>query len=73
MARVLMALSEGDLTARIDGHYEGTFDDLKNYSNQTSEKLTAMIGEIKVAAQTISTASSEIAQGNADLSRRTEH
>ena len=72
VARVLMALSEGDLTARIDGHYEGTFDDLKNYSNQTSEKLTAMIGEIKVAAQTISTASSEIAQGNADLSRRTE-
>jgi len=72
VARVLMALSEGDLTARIDGEYEGTFNDLKNYSNQTSEKLASMISEIKAAAETISTASTEIAQGNADLSSRTE-
>jgi len=72
VARVLMALSEGNLTARIDGDYEGTFNDLKNYSNQTCEKLAAMISEIKSAAETINTASIEIAQGNADLSSRTE-
>ncbi|MCH1930147.1 methyl-accepting chemotaxis protein [Shewanella sp. A25] len=72
VARVLMAMAEGDLTARIYNDYEGTFDDLKNYSNQTAEKLSYMIKEIQGAADTINTASSEIAQGNADLSSRTE-
>ncbi len=52
--------------------YEGTFDDLKNYSNQTAEKLSFMIQDIQRAADTINTASAEIAQGNADLSSRTE-
>ncbi|MFV0594315.1 methyl-accepting chemotaxis protein [Shewanella sp.] len=72
VARVLMALAEGDLTTRIYNDYEGTFNDLKNYSNQTAEKLSYMIRDIQKAADTINTASSEIAQGNADLSSRTE-
>lgn len=72
VARVLMALADGDLTTRIYNDYEGTFDDLKNYSNQTAEKLSFMIQDIQRAADTINTASAEIAQGNADLSSRTE-
>ncbi|EGM70010.1 methyl-accepting chemotaxis protein I (serine chemoreceptor protein) [Shewanella sp. HN-41] len=72
VARVLMALADGDLTTRIYNDYEGTFNDLKNYSNQTAEKLSCMIRDIQKAADTINTASSEIAQGNADLSSRTE-
>lgn len=72
VARVLMALADGDLTTRIYNDYEGTFNDLKNYSNQTAEKLSYMIRDIQKAAETINTASSEIAQGNADLSSRTE-
>lgn len=72
VARVLMAMAEGDLTTRIYNEYEGTFNDLKNYSNQTAEKLSYMIRDIQKAADTINTASSEIAQGNADLSSRTE-
>lgn len=72
VARVLMALADGDLTTRIYNDYEGTFNDLKNYSNQTAEKLSYMIRDIQKAADTINTASSEIAQGNADLSSRTE-
>lgn len=72
VSRVLLALSEGDLTEKIDASYKGTFDQLKNYSNQTTESLARIIGEIRTAADTINTASVEIAQGNADLSNRTE-
>jgi len=70
--RVLEALAKGDLTERITTEYSGTFGDLKNYCNQTTESLTEMMSEIRTAAETIFTASSEIAQGNADLSSRTE-
>jgi methyl-accepting chemotaxis protein len=72
VARVLGALAKGDLTERINADYAGTFGDLKNYCNETTESLTAMLGDIRFAADTIFTASSEIAQGNADLSSRTE-
>nr|WP_269813804.1 methyl-accepting chemotaxis protein [Bowmanella yangjiangensis] len=72
IAKVLMAIADGDLTQRIDSEYQGTFDALKNYCNDTSDKLTDMIGQIREAADTISSASSEIAQGNSDLSSRTE-
>ncbi|RYY74345.1 MAG: methyl-accepting chemotaxis protein [Gammaproteobacteria bacterium] len=70
--RVLGAIAKGDLTERITAEYSGTFSDLKNYCNQTSENLTEMMSEIRVAAETIFTASTEIASGNADLSSRTE-
>nr|WP_067098063.1 methyl-accepting chemotaxis protein [Marinomonas atlantica] len=72
VGRVLMALSEGDLTQRITKDYEGQFDNLKRYCNETCENLTSMVGEIQEAADTINHAASEIAQGNADLSARTE-
>ncbi|HEX7763765.1 MAG TPA: methyl-accepting chemotaxis protein, partial [Cellvibrio sp.] len=72
VARVLGAIAKGDLTETIDADYAGTFGDLKNYCNETTSSLTNMLGEIRVAADTIFTASSEIAQGNADLSSRTE-
>lgn len=72
VARVLGAIAKGDLTETIEADYAGTFGDLKNYCNETTSSLTSMLGEIRVAADTIFTASSEIAQGNADLSSRTE-
>ncbi|MBJ7554398.1 methyl-accepting chemotaxis protein [Marinomonas spartinae] len=72
ISRVLMALSQGNLTERITADYEGQFNDLKRYCNQTSENLTKMMGEIRHAAETIKGASTEIANGNMDLSARTE-
>lgn len=72
VSNVLLALSEGDLTKRVNSDYQGTFLDLKNYCNTTTEKLAAMIGQIREASDTINNASSEIASGNADLSVRTE-
>ncbi|MDO3382775.1 methyl-accepting chemotaxis protein [Gilvimarinus algae] len=72
VARVLSAMADGNLTERIDDDYQGTFDEIKNYCNKTTDSLTSMIGDIRNAADTIFTASSEIASGNADLSGRTE-
>jgi len=72
VARVLGAVAKGDLTERIEADYSGTFGDLKNYCNETTESLSKMLSDIRSAADMIFTASSEIAQGNADLSSRTE-
>jgi methyl-accepting chemotaxis protein-1 (serine sensor receptor) len=72
VARVLDAFARGDLTARIDAHYEGTFDKVKADSNLTAAKLTEIIGQIREASEAINTASREIAAGNTDLSQRTE-
>ncbi|MBK6658275.1 MAG: MCP four helix bundle domain-containing protein [Proteobacteria bacterium] len=72
IAGVLHALAAGDLTARISAHYEGTFDELKHDANTTAARLAEIVGRIHLASQTIGTASSEIADGNLDLSRRTQ-
>jgi len=72
IARVLGAIAEGDLTAKVSAEYQGTFLELKNFCNRTTDNLSSMIGEIRGASSAIMTASSEIAQGNADLSSRTE-
>ncbi|WP_194270117.1 methyl-accepting chemotaxis protein [Candidatus Methylospira mobilis] len=72
VVRVLEALAQGDLTSRITKEYSGMFGQLKEDSNQTAEKLTAIIGQIRDATDSIHTASREIAMGNNDLSGRTE-
>ena len=72
VVRVLGALAEGDLTQHIDAEYQGTFGQLKDFSNETAQSLSSMLGQIRESADTIYTAASEIASGNADLSARTE-
>ena len=70
--RVLGALARGDLTETITNQYHGTFGRLKDDANSTVEQLTGVISRIKEAADSINTASQEIASGNTDLSQRTE-
>jgi len=70
--RVAKALAEGDLTETVTRDYPGTFGQVKEGLNMTVENLKNMIGEIKEAGDTISTAAKEIAAGNNDLSHRTE-
>ena len=72
VARMLAAMASGDLTKRITADYAGTFEELKNSSNQTAENLADMIRDITDSASTIKVASEEIATGNTDLSSRTE-
>ncbi len=70
--RVLGSMAGGDLTQRITRDYQGSFGQLKNDVNATSDKLTEVIANIRRASTAISTGANEIAQGNTDLSQRTE-
>ncbi|AYC35061.1 methyl-accepting chemotaxis protein [Pseudomonas cavernae] len=72
VSRVLGALAQGNLTQRIVAEYQGTFGELKDFSNETTDSLSSMLGQIRESADTISTAANEIASGNAELSTRTE-
>ncbi len=70
--RIMDALAEGDLTQKITNEYQGMFAQVKDDSNITVTQLTGIISQIKEAAELIGTASKEIADGNTDLSQRTE-
>lgn len=72
ISQVLGAIADGDLTARVTGSYQGTFEALKNGCNQTADTLSQMLLEIRDAAATINSAADEISRGNTDLSSRTE-
>jgi methyl-accepting chemotaxis protein len=69
---VLGALSQGDLTQRMEGTYSGDFARMQSDANATVEQLTQIITQIKTATDTINVAAREIASGNTDLSARTE-
>lgn len=69
---VLRAISHGDLTARMDGEYDGVFARMRDDANTTTAQLTGMVRGIQVAADSINNAAQELAAGNNDLSRRTE-
>ena len=69
---LLAALSQGDLTARMDGDFQGVFARMRDDANATAEQLTEIVGRIKQSSVAINAAAGEIASGNSDLSRRTE-
>ncbi|MGX9189304.1 methyl-accepting chemotaxis protein [Stenotrophomonas sp. Ker107b] len=72
LSALLKAIAAGDLTARMDGEFQGVFAQMRDDANSTVGQLTTIIGSIQVAAGSINTAAVEIASGNNDLSRRTE-
>jgi methyl-accepting chemotaxis protein len=70
---VVTAAKDNDLSRRVplDGK-EGQIGELCAGVNGLLDSMTTIIGGIIEAAETISTASREIAMGNTDLSQRTE-
>ena len=72
VARLLAAIAKGDLTQRIDADYAGTFGTLKDDANGTALKLQSIVSEIRTTTGSVNAAASEIAAGNANLSKRTE-
>ena len=71
-ATVLAGLSEGDLTGRIDGAYDGRLGELKAGLNQTLARLTQTVSGIQVAAAHVAATAVEIKAGAVDLAGRTE-
>jgi methyl-accepting chemotaxis protein len=70
--RVMAAMSNGNLTERIQANYSGSFDTLKTDINLMADKLTEIITEIRTSSQLIAASADEIADGTTDLSSRTE-
>ncbi len=60
VVRVMGAMSEGDLTKRIDKAYEGEFAKLKEYANNTVDKLADVVAEVNGAADALASASEQV-------------
>jgi methyl-accepting chemotaxis protein len=72
VVRVLSAIAEGNLTAKITRQYQGTFGQLKDDTNRTAQQLAAIVGQIREGTENLNMSAREIAAGNLDLSSRTE-
>jgi len=71
---VVAAAQGGDLTGHIPtADKRGPIAELCEGINALVEAMALIIGQIKFAADTIAVGASEIAEGNSDLSVRTEH
>ncbi|PIE39566.1 MAG: hypothetical protein CSA53_00870 [Gammaproteobacteria bacterium] len=65
-------LSEGDLSAQVQGSYSGLFAEMKDAVNDTIAKLQQITAEIRDTAANVSDSASEISAASLDLSNRTE-
>ena len=68
----LAAMARGDLTKTIDSAYEGVYEQLKEDANATIIKLTEVMDEITGSSAQVLHGAQEIAEGNTNLSQRTE-
>ncbi|MEN8719640.1 MAG: methyl-accepting chemotaxis protein, partial [Oceanococcaceae bacterium] len=72
LSGIMASLARGDITVEVDLPGDGLFAKLREETQSTIATLTDMVGQIRQSAESINTASREIAMGNADLSSRTE-
>lgn len=70
--RVMLSLSEGDLTTHLKHTFTGEFTELGQAISSFIDHLKHTIEDISAAANTIQNAASEISTGSTDLSSRTE-
>ncbi|MDA3808241.1 MAG: methyl-accepting chemotaxis protein [Thiomicrorhabdus sp.] len=70
--RILSGMSEGDLTLRLENHYEGDLLVMKTAVNSALSNIESTFGQIKRGATEIGTMSSEVAIASDDLSQRTQ-
>ncbi|WP_404337494.1 methyl-accepting chemotaxis protein [Sphingomonas sp. MMS12-HWE2-04] len=68
----LSALTQGDLTTRIDADFPPAYAELKTNFNDALASLRTLIGAVTESTSSIRTGSNEIAQASEDLARRTE-
>ncbi|MGL1956367.1 MAG: methyl-accepting chemotaxis protein [Colwellia sp.] len=69
---VAQSLADGDLTKNMSNDYSGEFLALSNAMNDSIAKLSNMVNEIRGASTNVFDSSREIAEGNNELSHRTE-
>jgi len=69
VGRVMSAMSEGDLTQRIDKPYDGAFDEMKGFVNDTADKLSSVVAEVNAGAHALAGASEEVSATAHSLSQ----
>lgn len=65
--RVFASVAGGDLTARVEGQYQGVYQQLKDDANAMVSQLTGVIREVKNGAMIVAAASSELISTNKNL------
>ncbi len=69
VVKSLEKLSNGDLSAVITNEYQGTFGMLKEYVNNTLNKLESILGEVKIKADSLKNAADEVSSTASTLSQ----
>ena len=69
VARVMLAVSEGDLTQRITDDYAGLFGRVKDSVNATSDNLTRVIEEVRSASDALTGAANQVSATAQSLSQ----
>ncbi|QMU58102.1 MAG: hypothetical protein GKR98_07775 [Boseongicola sp.] len=72
-ARVLARLAEGDLCERMNGQFEGIFNDLENGLTDTTITLGNLVTEIRTQCEEIGASSSHMRDQAGELAKRAEH
>ncbi|WP_319380075.1 methyl-accepting chemotaxis protein [Thiomicrorhabdus sp.] len=67
---VVMRLSAGDLTKRVDGDYEGGLGEMKDAINTSMDNLSSILAQVNVAIEDVAKDTQATAQRNSDLSSR---
>ncbi len=70
--KVLASMAAGDLREKITSEFEGAFGQLKADANATVSKLTEVVDDIRQSSYRVQVGAEDIAQGNNNLSQRTE-
>ena len=69
---IARAVAEGDLSVKIDAHGTNETAQLLHALHDMQESLAKVVANVRQGSEGVATASAEIAQGNNDLSARTE-
>jgi len=69
---VLSAMSNGDMSKRISGNFEGIFGRMRDDANKMGETLGTIAMRLTETANEVNNAASEISAGSQDLAQRTE-
>ncbi len=69
---VMAAQAKGDLTFRINGQYDGSYDVLKNAINVNSEQMSSVIRQIQTVSQTVDKNASNLSDSSESLSEKVQ-
>ena len=72
VSEVLMEMSNGNLTRRVEGDFTGQLGELQKAINAMADKLSSVVQSASLSAFVVNDASAQISQGSSDLSTRVQ-